>query len=75
MLEAAIIMIGVVSLLAVVTLRQNAAGIAASNPQALATTGQALVAVRDYTFQFGPNLCAALNAVLFGNQLLQRPAV
>jgi hypothetical protein len=68
MLEASVILIGVVSLLAVVTLRQDAAG-TASDPAALATTGQALVAVRDYTFQFGPNLCAAMNALLFGTLL------
>jgi hypothetical protein len=65
MLEASVILIGVVSLLAVVTLRQDAGG-TGSDPATLATTGQALVAVRDYTFQFGPNLCAAMNALLFG---------
>jgi Domain of unknown function (DUF4386) len=69
MLEASVIMIGVVSLLAVVTLRQDAGGSTAGDPAALATTGQALVAVRDYTFQFGPNLCACMNALLFGTLL------
>lgn len=68
-MEAAVIMIGVVSLLAVVTLRQAAADTAGTDPAALVTTGQALVAVRDYTFQFGPNFCAALNALLFGTLL------
>ena len=33
------------------------------------TTGQALVAVRDYTFQFGPNISAALNALMIGTIL------
>ena len=33
------------------------------------TTGHALVAVRDYTFQFGPNICAALNALMFATLL------
>jgi hypothetical protein len=33
------------------------------------TTGQALVAVRDYTFQFGPNISAALNATMIGTIL------
>ena len=65
--EAAVIMIGVVSLLAVVTLRQEAAG--STDPATLVTTGHALVAVRDWTFQFGPNLCAALNALMFGTLL------
>jgi hypothetical protein len=66
--EALVIMIGVVSLLAVVTLRQGAGG-AAGAEASLVTTGQALVAVRDYTFQFGPNVSAALNAVMIGTIL------
>jgi hypothetical protein len=69
MLEAAVIMIGVVSLLAVVTLRRDVAGTAGADQASLVTTGQALVAVRDYTFQFGPNLCAALNALMFATLL------
>lgn len=64
--EAAVIMMGVVSLLAVVTLRQNAAG---ADPQGLLATSQGLVALRDYTFQFGPNLAAAINATMFGTLL------
>jgi hypothetical protein len=60
-LEAAIIMIGVVSLLAVVTLRQDA------GPASLLTTGHALVAVRDWTFLFGPGLMPAMNALLLGS--------
>jgi len=66
MFEAAVIMIGVVSLLAVVTLRQDVAGTPGADQASLVTTGQALVAVRDWTFQFGPNVCAAMNAILFG---------
>jgi hypothetical protein len=69
MFEAAVIMIGVVSLLAVVTLRRDVAGGAGADQASLVTTGQALVAVRDYTFQFGPNISAALNALLFGTLL------
>ncbi|HEX8628309.1 MAG TPA: DUF4386 domain-containing protein [Catenuloplanes sp.] len=69
MFEAAVIMIGVVSLLAVVTLRRDLAGTAGADQASLVTTGQALVAIRDYTFQFGPNISAALNALLFGTLL------
>ena len=63
--EAAVIMIGVVSLLSAVTLRQNLAGTGA-DPAALVAVGQSLVAVRDWTFLLGPGLMAALNAVLLG---------
>jgi hypothetical protein len=69
MFEAAVIMIGVVSVLAVVTLRRDVAGTAGADEASLVTTGQALVAIRDYTFQFGPNVSAAINALLFGTLL------
>jgi hypothetical protein len=66
-LEAAVIMIGVVSLLAVVTLRQELAGATGADAATLVTTGQALVTVRDWTFLLGPGLMAALNALLLGS--------
>jgi Domain of unknown function (DUF4386) len=58
LLEAAIIMTGVASLLAVVTLNQHGAGSVESS--------QALVAVREWTFLFGPGFMASINAVLLG---------
>jgi hypothetical protein len=67
MFEAAVIMVGVLSLLAVVALRQDGAGTPTS--ESLKTTGHALVAVRNYTFQFGPNVSAALNALMVGTIL------
>jgi Domain of unknown function (DUF4386) len=66
LLEAAIIVIGVVSLLSVVTLRQNLAGTAAADEASLVAVGQSLVAVRDWTFLLGPNLMAAVNALILG---------
>lgn len=68
MMEAAVIMIGVVSLLAVVTLRQDHAGLA-GDTTSLTTTGQALVDVRDRTFLLGPGLMPAVNALLLGTLL------
>ena len=69
LVEAAIIMTGVVSLLAVVTLRQDYAGTTGDNATMLVTTGQALVAVRDWTFLLGPGLMPVFNALLFGTLL------
>ena len=66
MLEAAIILIGVVSLLAVVTLRRDLAGAPGTDLASLITTGQALVAVRDWTFLLGPSLMPGINALLLG---------
>lgn len=64
MFEAAVIVIGVVCLLAIVTLRQpDATGAEAT---ALMAVGEALVAVRDWTFLLGPSLMPAFNAVLLG---------
>jgi hypothetical protein len=67
MLEAAIIVIGVVSLLGLLTLRQE--GVAATDEGAAVVVGRTLVAVRDWTFLLGPLLMAALNALMFGTLL------
>lgn len=61
MFEAAVIATGVVSLLAVVTLRQPG-----GDSASLVVAGQALVAVRDWTFLLGPGLMPAFNALLLG---------
>jgi Domain of unknown function (DUF4386) len=62
--EAATICIGVVCLLAVVTLRQTIG--VGTDSATLVTVGQALVAVRNWTFTLGPSMMAALNALLLG---------
>ena len=60
-LEAAVIATGIVSLLAVVTLRQEAGADAAS----LVGVGKGLLAVHNWTFLLGPNfVCAADTLVL-----------
>ena len=69
MVEAAVILIGVVALLTVVLLRQDLAGSASSDATSLTTTGHALVTARDWTFLLGPGFMASLNAVLFGTLL------
>ena len=66
-LEAAIILTGVASLLAVVTLRQGMAGAAGTNEAALLTVGQSLVEVRNWTFVLGPILMSGVNALLLGS--------
>ncbi|HSE09611.1 MAG TPA: DUF4386 domain-containing protein [Nocardioidaceae bacterium] len=69
MFEAAVIMIGVVSLMAVVTLRQDYAGAAGGDAATLVATGHALVDVRDWTFLLGPGLISGINALLLGSLL------
>jgi Domain of unknown function (DUF4386) len=62
-LEAAAIFAGVVSILSVVTLRQAGAG-----PDAL-VTGQALVALHNWTTLLGQGFLPAVNALLLGSLL------
>jgi len=62
-LEAAIISVGIVSLFAVVALRQDPAGV---DDDSLTAVGTALVAVRDFTFHLGPGVMAGVNALLLG---------
>lgn len=64
-LEAAMIFTGIVSLLSVLTLRQDVAADAAS----LDTTTRALVAIHDWTFLIGPGLMPAVNALCLGTVL------
>jgi 4-amino-4-deoxy-L-arabinose transferase-like glycosyltransferase len=66
LLEAAVISVGVMSLFAVVTLRQDPAGISGADDASLVTVGASLVAVYEWTFLFGPNVMAAVNALLLG---------
>jgi hypothetical protein len=64
--EATIIVAGIVSVLAVVTLRQQFAGTGA-DPETLTIAGQSLVAFHDWTFLLGPGFCAGIgNGVLLG---------
>ncbi len=61
--ESTVIVIGIVSVMAVVTLRQDAHGDNAS----LILAGQSLVAVKDWTFLLGPGFCSAIgNGLLLG---------
>jgi Domain of unknown function (DUF4386) len=63
-LDAGIITIGIVSLLAVVRLRQDLAGAAGTDAISLVTAGKALVAIHDWTFMLGPNFVCGANTPL-----------
>lgn len=66
MVEAAIILIGVVSLFAVVTLRQDVAGTPGADADSLVTAAASLVAVYDWALLLGPGLIPGINALLLG---------
>jgi len=63
-LEAGIIAIGVVSLLAVVTLRQQVTGAGGTDTASLVALGKALVAFHNWTFLIGPGFTSGANTVL-----------
>jgi hypothetical protein len=65
-LESTIIVAGIVSVLSVVTLRQDLAGTGA-DPATLVVAGRTLVAFHDWTFLLGPGFCAGIgNGLLLG---------
>ncbi len=63
--ESTIIVVGLISLLSVVTLRENFAG-AGADAGSLTIAGQSLVAVHDATFLLGPGFCVGVNGLLLG---------
>jgi Domain of unknown function (DUF4386) len=68
-LEAAMIFTGVISLLSLVTLRQDLGAAAGANTAALVTTGASHVAVYNWTFLLSQSLMPAINALLLGSLL------
>jgi hypothetical protein len=64
--EATLILVGVVSLLAVSTMRADLAGATGARAEALRVTAHALVEMRQWTFLLGPGLMAGINALFLG---------
>ena len=58
---------GVISLLSLLTLRQDLGGAAGANTAALVTTAASHVAVYNWTFLLGQSLMPAINALLLGS--------
>jgi uncharacterized protein DUF4386 len=63
--ESTVIVVGLISLLSVLTLRQDFAG-AGADAGSLTIAGQSLVAIHDYTFLLGPGFCVGVNGLLLG---------
>jgi hypothetical protein len=74
LVECTTIIIGVVCILAVVTLRQTVGGVG-TDSAALVAVGQGLVAVRGWTFTLGPSLMPALNALMLGTLMYRSKLV
>jgi hypothetical protein len=65
-IEAAMLFVGVLSVLSVVTLRQDPAGADAAG---LTTAAHSLLAVKSWTFLLGPGIMPAINALCLGSLL------
>jgi hypothetical protein len=66
-MESTFIAIGIVSVLAVVTLRQDFAAAAGGDAASFVTAGQSLVAVHDWTFLLGPGFIVGVgNGLILG---------
>lgn len=61
LLEAAVIVVGIISVLSVVTLRRESAGADAAS---LVMAAKTLVAVHDWTFLLGPNFALGANSLV-----------
>jgi Domain of unknown function (DUF4386) len=78
LVECGFIAVGILSLLTVVTLRQEAAG---ADPASVTLVGQALVAIHDWTFLLGPSFIVGvgngliLGYLMFRSGLVPRPMV
>jgi hypothetical protein len=64
--EAALILVGVLSLLSVVTLKAHFAGATGAEADSLRVTGEALVSIRQWSFLVGPGLIAGVNGLFLG---------
>jgi hypothetical protein len=77
-LESTVIVVGIISVLSVVTLRQDLAGAAGADAASLTSAGKSLVAIHDWTFLLGPGLLPGVNGILLGylmytSRLVPRP--
>lgn len=68
--EASMILVGLMSLMSIVTLRDELAGTA--DPGSLTLAGQSFVALHDRTFLLGPQFCAGLGTGLMLGYLLYK---
>lgn len=69
LLEATIIVVGIISLLSVVTLSQKYSAAVDPDASSYLTASRLLVAVHDWTFLFGPNIALGPSTLMMGHFL------
>ena len=70
--ESTIIAVGIISLLAVVTMRRDFAGSGGTDAATLVIAGKTLVAIHKWTFLLGPGFCAGIESGLMLGYLMYR---
>jgi hypothetical protein len=70
--EGVAIAIGIIAVMSIVTLREDFAGAAGDDAASLLVTGEALVAVKDWSFVMGPGFCVAVGNGLVLGYLMYR---
>ena len=69
-MESVFIAVGILSILTIVTLRQDYAGTGGTDSAALETVGRAFVTLQEWTFQLGPGFVVGVgNGILLGYML------
>jgi Domain of unknown function (DUF4386) len=74
-LETSLIFVGVISLLSIITLRNDVAGTAGADPTSLVTTGHSLVAIYNWTFLLSQSLMPVACDLLLGYVLYRSALV
>jgi hypothetical protein len=64
--EGAMIGVGLIALLSILTLRDHPAASIGAGSGSLVIAGQTLVAIHDWTFVMGPGFCVGVNDLLLG---------
>jgi hypothetical protein len=72
LVESTFIAIGIVSILAILTLRADFAEVAGGNASAFVTVGKSLVAIHDWTFLLGPGFIVGVGNGLILGYLMYR---
>ena len=70
--EGAAIAIGIIAVMSIVTLRDDFAGAVGADASSLLIIGEALVAVKDWSFVIGPGFCVAIGNGLVLGYLMYR---
>ena len=74
-IESVFIAVGILSLLAIVTLRQDVAGAVGADAPTLVAVGKSLVALHDWTFLLGPGFVVGIGNGLLLGYLMYRSAL